>query len=146
MDTTRLAVQSFQQSLVVALRSDEGSIVSVPSELGYDSANPYALTVSFHLDHGPVVVWTFARDLLSGGLTEPTGDGDVHVWPCLDNEGLAVLCVELCTPHGDALVELRTTDAVRFVDASHALVAPGEESPHVDVEAMVEAILAAAHD
>ena len=47
------------------------------------------MTASFHLAGGPVR-WTFGRDLLSGGLCEPTGDGDVHVWPCVNDQGYAV--------------------------------------------------------
>jgi hypothetical protein len=139
MDTTRLAAQTFAQSLMVNLRSVDGCIVPVLTELGYDSSNPYALTISFHREDS-TVVWTFARDLLSSGLAEPTGDGDVHVWPSFDDNGSAVVVVELCTRDGDALVEVRTADAVAFVERSHAVVAAGKESVHLDVDGIITAL------
>lgn len=142
MDTTRLAAQSLSQRLTAAVRSVDGYALPVPAELSYDSSDPYAVTISFHLGDGPVP-WIFARDLLTGGLAEPTGDGDVHVWPCVNDEGHAVVTVELCSLDGDALVELGTADVAEFVRRSHALVAPGAESAHVDVDALVTAMLAA---
>lgn len=141
MDTTRIAAQSFEQSLSVALHRPEGGTSPVPTILRYHSSDPYALTMSFQLTAGEVP-WTFARELLSGGLFEPTGDGDVHVWPGLDDDGYATVSIELCSPHGNALVDLRTADADRFVSRSHALVAPGDESAHLDVDALITAITA----
>ena len=63
-----------------------GQAMTLPGELGYTSADPYAVTTTFQTAGGNVV-WTFARDLLVRGLTAPAGDGDVHVWPCLDAAG-----------------------------------------------------------
>jgi hypothetical protein len=141
MDNTRLAAQKIEQDLSVELRRAEGGTTPVPATLSYDSANPCAVTMAFHLADGPVP-WTFGRDLLSGGLTAPTGDGDVHVWPGLDDAGLAVVSVELCSPHGNALVEVRTSDADDFIEATKALVAPGAESEHWDMDALISALLA----
>ena len=44
------------------------------------------------------VRWTFGRELLCEGLYEPSGDGDVHVWPCLDSDGRAVVIIEPAPP------------------------------------------------
>jgi hypothetical protein len=139
MDVTRILAQTITQSLSVNLRSVEGWAVPVATELGYDSTDPYAVTVTFHTGSAPVA-WTFARELLDNGLTEPVGDGDVHVWPCLDEDGVAILSVELCSPEGDALVEIRTSDAVAFVERMHAVVAPDDETAHLDVDALITAI------
>ncbi len=89
------------------------------------------------------VRWTFGRDLLIGGLYEPTGDGDVHVWPCLDNEGAPVVIIELCSPDGEALVQARTGDMTAFVNRMVAAVAVGAESAHLDVDAAISAIFTA---
>lgn len=142
MDITRLAGQAFSQSVSVELRTVEGYTLPVPAELRYTASDPYAVTVSFQL-HDRSVPWTFGRDLLSAGLTEPVGEGDVHVFPCLSDEGLAVVTVELCSPGGDALVEIPTQDAADFIDRSHALVPAGQESQHVDVDAAISAIRSA---
>ncbi len=141
MDTTRIDAQSFEQSVFVALHRPDGGTSAVPTVLSYDSSDPYALTMSFQLNDGPVP-WTFSRELLSVGLTEPTGDGDVHVWPGMDDEGFATVSIELCSPHGNALVEVRTSEADGFVTRSHDLVAPGTESAHLDVDALISSIRA----
>ncbi len=110
------------------------------AELYYDAADPYAVTLVLTGPTEPVV-WVFGRDLLLDGLGEPTGDGDVHVWPSLDSYGRAVVLLELCPPSGAALVQLRSVQLARFVDRTVALVAPGSESDHVDVDAGIAALL-----
>jgi hypothetical protein len=142
MDITRRDARTFTQSLVVALRAVDGSTLPVQAELGYDPTDPFAVTVTFHPDDLPVT-WTFARCLISDGLAEPSGDGDVHVWPCLDDEGFAIITVELCSPHGDALVEMPAADVVAFTDRMHTAVAEGTESDHQDLDSLIAAILAA---
>lgn len=142
MDTNRLDAQEITQRLVVGLRTPDGTSIPLLVELGYVSSDPYAVRLAFHPDDSPVR-WDFARDLLSDGLLEPVGDGDVHVWSCLDHEGVAVLSVELCSPYGDAMVEILLPDAVEFVDRMHAVVPLGEESARVDVDATIAAIYAA---
>jgi hypothetical protein len=87
------------------------------------------------------VRWTFGRDLLAAGLYEPAGDGDVHVWPCLDAQGHAVVIVELCSPDGEALVQARTGDLTAFVEKMTKAVVPGTESEYLDVDAAIAALL-----
>ena len=45
----------------------------VRADLDYDVTDPYAVSVSFHTGTtgGEVVQWTFARQLLSDGVTVP---------------------------------------------------------------------------
>ena len=140
--TRRLATHTLTQWLVVDLRRVEGSITPVLIQMSYASSDPYALTISFSLHDDPMS-WTFARNLLSGGLIEPTGDGDVHVWPCLDDDGFAVAAIDLCSAHTNALLEIDTTDVVEFVEHTYAIVAPGTESNHLDLDATITAIQAA---
>jgi hypothetical protein len=89
------------------------------------------------------VAWTFGRELLCQGIYEPSGDGDVHVWPCLDADGHAVVIIELSSPDGEALVQTRTGDLRAFVDRMCRAVEPGTESAHIDVDATIAAILEA---
>ena len=82
--------------------------------------------------------------MLTQGLFEPSGDGDVHVWPCLDDTGHAVVIIEaLCSPDGEALVQARTGDVQRFVERVNALVPAGDEATLLDVDGAIAAILAA---
>ena len=86
------------------------------------------------------VRWTFSRDLLIEGLVEPVGDGDVHVWPCVDNDGNSVVIIELCSPDGEALVQGRTADITAFVERMTRSVAHGAEAALLDVDAAIAAI------
>jgi len=141
MGPHRRSVQTLQDSVLGELTLVQGKTLRVPVQLNYDSSDPYAVTIGFHVEDRPVVSWTFARDLLSEGLTEPIGDGDVHVWPGRDHGGLTSI-IELSSGQGNALIEFHTAAATAFMARTHAIVAPGEESAHLDVEATITAILA----
>lgn len=68
---------------------------SLVAALVYDPADPFAVTLAFRTDTQQVT-WTFGRDLLIEGLYEPTGDGDMHIWPYPSSVGCAVVILELC--------------------------------------------------
>lgn len=119
-----------------------GNATPIEAELHYEPTDALAVTAVFKTK-GRDVRWTFGRELLSEGLYEPAGDGDVHVWPCLDNAGHAVVIIELCSPDGEALVQAQTGDMQAFVARMNALVPSGKESAYVDVDATISAIFAA---
>ncbi len=104
-----------------------GTLTTVDAALGYDPADPFAVTVTFVTAEGDVV-WTFARDLLARGLTGPAGVGDVHIWPCLDAEGAATVIIELCSPDGELVAQARTRDIYQFLSRSLAAVPAGAET------------------
>ena len=128
--------------LTVGLLDEDGELTPVPTELGYDAGDPFAVSLDFHTSEPRPVRWLFARDLLSRGLYEPSGDGDVHVWPCLDTAGHAVVMMELCSLAGGALVQIRTADVAAFVGRTHEVIRPGAELDHLDVDALLAALLA----
>lgn len=106
--------------------------------LSYDQSDPFA--VSLRLVHGTQDVrWTFARELLAGGLYEPTGEGDVHVWPCLSRDGSSVVMIELTSPDGELLVEASARLVSSFLDEVQQIVPAGTEQ--VDVDALIERLL-----
>ncbi|QNN52502.1 SsgA family sporulation/cell division regulator [Nocardioides mesophilus] len=127
--------------VTVDLIDATGNATPIEAELHYDPTDPFAVTAVFKTGSHQVS-WTFGRELLVEGLYEPSGDGDVHVWPCLDSSGHAVVIIELCSPDGEALVQARTGDMQAFVARMNALVATGTESAHLDVDAAIAAILA----
>ena len=129
------------QALTLELIDPTGTVTPIDAELHYDPRDPYAVTTVF-MTGASQVRWTFGRDLLAEGLYEPSGDGDVHVWPCLDSEGRAVVIIELCSPDGEALVQARTGDLSTFVERTSQAVEPGMESDHLDVDATIAAIFA----
>ena len=128
--------------VTLELVDSAGAATPLETELSYDPRDPFAVSATFVTAAGQVR-WTFGRELLIGGLYEPTGDGDVHVWPCLDNQAHSVVIIELCSPDGEALVQARTVDVKAFVEQMVAAVPQGDEGPHLDVDATIAAIFAA---
>jgi len=141
-NTMNTAPSGVTQSVTLELIDASGTATPMQADLTYDPRDPYAVTAVFLTGAGNVR-WTFGRDLLAGGIYEPTGDGDVHVWPCLDADGHAVVIIELCSPDGEALVQARTGDLTTFVERMTTLVAPGAESEFMDLDATIAAIFAA---
>ncbi len=117
--------------------------VTVRAGLRYDENDPYAVEVSFHTGTGggsEVVQWTFARSLLSDGVTGPAGEGDVQVWPSTP-EGQNVVCLSLSSPSGRALFEMPVADLVEFLARTYESVPTGAESSMVDVDAELALLL-----
>ncbi|WP_206503207.1 SsgA family sporulation/cell division regulator [Streptomyces chrestomyceticus] len=112
----------------------------VPGRLRYDSEDPLAIHVVFppvaSLD-GAEVGWTFARDLLADGLREPSGQGDVHIWPCGPDHTM----LEFHTADGLAMVQFPARDLRRFLMRSYGVVPLGAEARHLDVEGDLAALL-----
>ena len=128
-----------QLRLVVA-----GSVpLPVRADLRYDVLDPYAVQVSFHTSSSvdsDVVEWTFARSLLSEGVSAPTGEGDVQVWPS-HSGGCSVVCLSLSSPSGTALFEVPLPQLVEFLAQTYEAVPTGCESRHVDVDAELALLL-----
>ena len=140
--STKTTALTVTQPVKLELIDSAGTATPIEAELHYDPIDPYAVTTVF-MTGASQVRWTFGRQLLAEGLYEPAGDGDVHVWPCLDSAGHAVVIIELCSPDGEALVQAKTGDLRTFVDRMYAVVAADAETTLVDVDAAITAIFAA---
>jgi len=112
----------------------------VPADVIYDPSDPYAVRVAFHTGGDEVVEWTFARSLLTEGVTQAVGVGDVQVWPS-QSCGRRTVCVALSSPSGRALFEAALPDIVQFLTRTYALVPTGNESEYVDVDAELVMLL-----
>jgi hypothetical protein len=139
---TRNTAATVTQTVTLELIDATGTASPLETEFSYDPRDPFAVSATFLTVAGQVR-WTFGRDLLIAGLYEPTGDGDVHVWPCLDNDAHSVIIIELCSPDGEALVQARSADMTAFVERMTAAVAPGAEAAQLDVDSAIAAIFAA---
>jgi hypothetical protein len=142
MKTNRTATVAITETMQARLVATHGGSMAMTVTLQYDSRDPYAVSATMETA-SLRITWTFARDLLAGGLVEPTGDGDVHLWPCLDGHGHLVLALELCSASGDALVELPTETVSAFVEETFAAVPAGTESGHLDLDALLVELFAA---
>lgn len=138
MDTAPVSVT---HPLTLELIDSGGRATPLAAELSYDSRDPYAVTALFKTQDASVR-WVFARELLREGLFDPTGDGDVHVWPCLDARGHAVTIIELSSPDGEALLQAQSDEVNEFLRQSEQLVPVGTEDDLVDVDELLTHIFA----
>lgn len=139
MDTNPASVT---KALTLELFDASGAATPLNLDLSYDSRDPYAIAAVFNTKDSRVR-WVFARDLLANGLYEPSGDGDVHVWPCLDARGHAVVIMELCSPDGEALMQARSDEVMDFLRRTEAVVATGQEGAHIDIDDVISHLFAA---
>ncbi len=132
-------------STQVQLRLVVPGAASLPVRAGlrYDVSDPYAVSVAFHTGgQGDTdsVEWTFARSLLTDGLTTPVGEGDVQVWPSTGSAG-PVVCLSLSSPSGKALFEVPLPELAEFLGQTYEAVPTGAETDHVDVDAELALLL-----
>jgi hypothetical protein len=111
-------------------------------ELRYDPSDPFAVSLAIGVECGDPVVWTFARDLLSAGVTAPSGEGDITIEPAGNDFGdeeralritLATDCLATMLVSMDRVVE--------FLVETYALVPTGAELDRVDLDAEIAALL-----
>lgn len=139
---TETSTETITEAMSMEFVDMDGMSTPVQAEFAYDAADPFAVSILFKAEPAPVR-WTFARDLLIEGFYEPTGDGDVHVWPCLSSEGTAVVIIELNSPDGEVLVQLSSRSVSAFNEQMLTIVPAGTELNHVDVDAELTQLLAA---
>jgi hypothetical protein len=120
----------------------QGEASAIDADLVFDPADPYAVTMVFRTGVQEVR-WTFGRELLVDGLYEPTGDGDVHVWPCLSSTGAAVVIIELSSPDGELLVQAPSRKVSNFVATMLVEVPDGQETAFVDFDTELATLLGA---
>lgn len=119
----------------------QGRTHDLDTVFSYCESDPYAVTITFLTPEGELP-WTFSRELLIRGLTTPVGDGDVHVCPSINDRGRAVVIVELSSPDGHLVTEARTDEVFAFVRNCLQAVPEGEESQHLNLDSMIEQLLA----
>ncbi|MGP4052744.1 SsgA family sporulation/cell division regulator [Streptomyces sp. 2A115] len=106
---------------------------SIPATLHYDPRDPFAVRMSFPAPatlEGVEVCWTFARELLSSGLEESVGHGDVRVRPY----GYDRIVLEFHAPEGTAVIHVRAGELRNFLENSKKLVPFGLEHVHQDLD------------
>jgi len=128
------------QNLTLDLIDASGTATPLEAELHYDNHDPYAVSACFDTA-ATSVRWVFGRALLRDGIFQPTGDGDVHVWPCLDTRGRAVTIIELTSPDGEALMQAKTEDVCSFLRRCEDIVPLGSEALHVDIDKAISQLL-----
>lgn len=137
----QITAQAITEQMRLEFVDTEGLSTPLDAEFEYNPADPFAVSVLFADEPAPVR-WTFARELLIEGFYEPTGDGDVHVWPCLNTEGAAVVILELSSPSGEVLVQVASRSLAAFIHQMVAMVPVGSEGDIVDLDAEINQLFA----
>lgn len=111
------------------------------AELRYDPADPYSVWVSLPggLDDLP---WEVARATLVQGISGVAGAGDVRVWPIVNDAGRSLVVLHLRGPREELVVELLTTQLHRFLGRTLGVVPLGTEGTRLDLDSVVEQLLA----
>jgi hypothetical protein len=119
-----------------------GPSLPVVAGLRYESADPWAVRVAFHTggDGDGIVEWMFARQLLTDGIAQACGEGDVRVWPGL-HDGERVVNLAMASPSGAALFEIDRDALVEFLQQTYLAVPTGHESESVDLDAELATLL-----
>lgn len=128
--------------MLVRLAVADGVDPPVMVDLRYDTADPYAVSMTFHLWADDAVRWVFSRDLLLNGQEGLTGAGDVQVWPS-PHSGASRVCIALrpC-PHAEAVVVMASARVVgAFLRRTLAVVPAGTEQHHLDLDGAVRRLL-----
>jgi hypothetical protein len=116
-----------EEVLTLRMLVNRDRVAEVPTRFHYDAAEPYAVRLAFHVGEADEAEWVFARDLLHGGLSGPSGQGDIKVWPCRCPDHGAALRLALASPYGSALLEADAAGVEQWLERCRALVPPGDE-------------------
>ncbi len=114
--------------------------VPLTASLYYRGDDPYAIRMAFHVGTDDPVEWIFARDLLAAGMHEPTGDGDVRVWPGADTDR-RVLNISLSSPFGQAHFEAPLPAMSQFLLRTFEVIPVGREGDFTDIDGELNELL-----
>jgi hypothetical protein len=137
--TSQHSARVLSQELTLQCLDTRGRSVDLPASFGYDPSDPWAVRITFG-GATEQVNWVVARDLLIRGLTDPAGEGDIQLWPSIDECGRAAVVLEFRSPDGRLVSQLRTHELYRFLTRTQAVVPAGTES--IDLDLMIESLLA----
>ncbi|RNL79155.1 SsgA family sporulation/cell division regulator [Nocardioides marmorisolisilvae] len=138
----QITAQAITEAMQMEFVDNEGTSTPLAASFEFTTSDPYAVSILFQGEPTPVR-WTFARDLLIEGFYEPTGDGDVHVWPCLSAEGNAVVILELNSPSGEVLIQASSRAVSTFIRQMLDLVPQGAEADLLDFDTELTQLLSA---
>lgn len=125
----------------------QGAVRPAQARLEYSETDPWAVWARFRAGApgDPAAVdfeWAFARDLLSAGLHVQSGQGAVRVRPWVLPRRRRVVVIEMFTPTGPAGFTTPAAGVKRFLKAARALVPPGTEARHLDLDEGIASLLA----
>ena len=136
-------IASVSTELELRLVVPGGPSLPVLAGLRYSADDPWAVRVTFQTggEEDGSVEWMFARQLLTEGVRETVGEGDVRVWPSV-TDGERVVNLAMASPSGSALFEIDRDALVEFLQQTYLAVPTGSEEDVVDLDAELALLLA----
>ncbi|MFF6995978.1 SsgA family sporulation/cell division regulator [Streptomyces sp. NPDC008313] len=125
--------ESVQAEVMMSFLVSEELSFRIPVELRYETCDPYAVRLTFHLPGDEPVTWAFGRELLSDGVEGACGEGDVHITPDADEESGDVL-IRLQVGCDQALFRSGAAPLLAFLDRTDRLVPLGRERDLADFD------------
>lgn len=113
-----------------------GQPAPVVTRWSYRADDPLAVTLGVRTRRERWVEWLVSRDLVAESLHTPTGIGDIRMSP-QEVQGYDIVEIEIRSNDGRAVLEVDRDLLAQFVEATEAIVRRGEETPHLDIEAMI---------
>ncbi|WP_427921262.1 SsgA family sporulation/cell division regulator [Streptomyces sp. cg40] len=132
--------ESVQAEVMMSFLVSEELSFRIPVELGYETCDPYAVRLTFHLPGDAPVTWAFGRELLIDGVGRASGDGDVRIEP-VDPETLGEVLIRLQVGADQALFRTGAAPLVAFLDRTDRLVPLGQEGALADFDAHLDEAL-----
>ncbi|MER5749460.1 SsgA family sporulation/cell division regulator [Streptomyces sp. NPDC002088] len=132
--------ESVQAEVMMSFLVSEELSFRIPVELRYESCDPYAVRLTFHLPGDSPVTWAFGRELLIDGVGRPCGEGDVRVSP-VEPDSLGEVLIRLQVGVDQALFRSSTAPLVAFLDRTDKLVPLGQEGSLADFDAHLDEAL-----
>ncbi|WP_028636798.1 MULTISPECIES: SsgA family sporulation/cell division regulator [unclassified Nocardioides] len=129
---------ALSQELTLQILDAWGRTVDLAASFEYDAGDPWAVWITFR-GTADSVRWAVGRELLLSGLTDPAGEGDVQLFPSVDENGRAAVIMELCSPDGRLVTQMRTSDLYGFLSRTLAVVPLGAET--IDLDLLVESLV-----
>ncbi len=126
-------------TLRLVVPGDDG--VLLRATLRYEPSDPFAVEATFRAGE-EAISWVLGRDVLSDGLNEETGVGDVRVWPAsLTGGDPAMVMIELRSPDGQAQLAVDAADLDAFLLRTFQSVPQGREAEWLDLDGVVTRLL-----
>src|SRR5690242_21352112 len=116
-----------------------GQPAPVVTRWTYRADDPFAVSLAVRTRHDRWVEWLVSRELVVEALSCATGIGDVRMTP-QHVQGYDIVEIEIRSGDGRAVLEVDRDLLADFVAASTALVAPGHEPAHMDLDLEIEKI------
>ncbi|GLY54487.1 SsgA family sporulation/cell division regulator [Lentzea sp. NBRC 102530] len=110
------------------LLDEYGGARSIAADMTYRASDPFAVELTLTLQRLRPVKWLVARSLLTEGVLEPSGAGDIRLQPL----SRGIVSIELLPPSGYALLHARAEDLLVFLAKTYAVVRPGSEQVDID--------------